>query len=151
MFKKLIASHQVLASCLLLVLTVLAIYGQTWAFDFVDWDDDKYVRDHRLVLQGLSLQTLWWALTTFDMSNWHPLTWCSYLLDVTLFGPSAAGMHLENVLWHALNSVLLYLLFLRATARQLPSLLLFVCEAAAGQGAVLRVEGRVSAAPERPA
>ena len=124
MFKKLIASHLVLANCLLLVLAVLAIYGQTWAFDFVDWDDDKYVRDHRMVLQGFSLQTFWWALTSFDMSNWHPLTWWSYLLDVTLFGASAAAMHIENALWHALNSVLLYLLFLRATARQLPSLLL---------------------------
>lgn len=124
MIKKLGASHQTLASCLLLVLAVLAIYGQTWGFDFVNWDDDEYVRDHHVLLQGLSLQALWWGLTTFDMSNWHPLTWWSYLLDVTLFGLSAAAMHLENALWHALNSVLLYLLFARATARQLPSLLL---------------------------
>lgn len=124
MIRKLITTHPALASCLLLMLAVLLIYGQTWAFDYVEWDDDKYVRDHPVVLQGLSLQTLWWGLITFDVSNWHPLTWWSYLLDVSLFGPSAAAMHLENALWHALNSMLLYLLFVRATARQLPSLLL---------------------------
>lgn len=124
MLRLTLLARPALLGCLLLVLAVLAIYGQTWAFDFVGWDDDKYVRDHRMVLQGLSLHTAWWALTSFDMSNWHPLTWWSYLLDVSLFGPDPAALHLENMLWHAANSVLLYLLFMRATGRPLPALLL---------------------------
>ena len=39
------------------------------------------------------------------------------MLDVQLFGVSAPGHHMVNVLWHVINSVLLFLILCRMTAR----------------------------------
>ena len=49
-------------------------------------------------------------------SNWHPLTWLSHMVDCQLFGLNAGGHHLVNVLFHATNAVLLFLLLLRLTS-----------------------------------
>ena len=57
-------------------------------------------------------QTVKWAFTTFDAANYHPLTWLSHALDCQLFGVNAAAHHEINVLFHAANAVLLFLLLL---------------------------------------
>jgi len=46
---------------------------------------------------------------------WHPLTWVSHMVDCQLFGLRPAGHHLVNVLLHALNAVLVFLLFRQIT------------------------------------
>ncbi len=56
-----------------------------------------------------------WAFQTGYAANWHPLTWLSLMLDAQLFGTGAAGPHLTNVLLHAANTVLLFLLLSRLT------------------------------------
>ncbi len=121
--KSWINSNPTAASCLVLWLAVLGVYAQIWSFDFVNWDDSGYVRDNWIVLQGLNLETFWWSLSALDMANWHPVTWWSYLLDISLFGPNPSAFHVENLAWHGVNSVSLYLLLLGATRNQLPSLL----------------------------
>jgi tetratricopeptide (TPR) repeat protein len=47
------------------------------------------------------------------MSNWHPLTWLSLMLDAQLFGPGPAGPHFTNLLFHLANTFLLFLLLRR--------------------------------------
>jgi hypothetical protein len=96
-----------LLACLLLIAAVLAVYGQTAGFDFVAWDDDLYVAKPQ-VEQGLSAQGARWALTALESWNWHPLTWLSLMLDVSLFGPGPAGPHATNVALHAMNALLLF-------------------------------------------
>jgi hypothetical protein len=76
----------VIAICLLLGLAILAIYSQTFDYGFVSYDDDRYVYDNPMVKMGISPQGLSRAFTTFYASNWHPLTWISYILDYELFG-----------------------------------------------------------------
>ena len=56
-----------------------------------------------------------WAFTTGHTGNWHPLTWLSHMLDVTLYGAHAGGHHISSVVLHAANAVLLFLFLLRAT------------------------------------
>jgi len=109
------------AVCMVLVLLVVAVFGQTYRFDFTNYDDDSYVTDNRRVLQGLSADNVAWAFTSSEVSNWHPLTWLSYLLDVQLFGKNAGMMHLVNVFWHALNTILLFLVLKRLTGALWPS------------------------------
>ena len=108
---------------LLICSLVALVFGQTGGFGFLEWDDNGYVRDNPRVLAGLTASSFFWALTSFEMGNWHPLTWWSYLLDVRLFGPRAGAMHLVNVFFHALNSILLYVLFVRLRMRPLLALL----------------------------
>jgi tetratricopeptide (TPR) repeat protein len=64
-----------------------------------------------------------WAFTTYDQGNWHPLTWISHALDCELFGLNPAGPHYMNVLLHAANSVLLFLLLQSATGFRWRSLM----------------------------
>ena len=63
------------------------------------------------------------AFTTPHASLWVPLTTCSLMADVSLFGLDPRWMHLENVAWHAGAAVLLFLALLRLTQRLWPSAL----------------------------
>ena len=114
------------AVCGLLLLAVIAVYGQTAGQGFVNLDDDQYVYANRHVLGGLSAEGVAWAFTQAQVSaHWHPLTWLSLITDVQVWGPAqgpleparlAAGMHLTNVALHAANAVILFLVLRAMTA-----------------------------------
>ncbi len=102
-----------LAVMCVLAVAVAAIYLQTAWFGFVNWDDDQYVFRNTRVRQGLSWDSLAWAFSSVEASNWHPLTWLSYLIDSSLFGAWAGGYHLTSVAWHLATTLLVYLLLRR--------------------------------------
>ena len=89
--------------------------------DFVSFDDPLYVSQNGHVRTGLSGDNISWAFTTYHAYNWHPLTWISHMLDVTLLGVDAGRLAMMNVLIHALSSVLLLFLMRRMTGRTWPS------------------------------
>src|SRR5208283_4940866 len=101
--------------CLGLVIAVCIFYYPVVRNDFNQYDDDVYILKNSQVKDGLSWSTIEWAFTTFDEANWHPLTWLSHALDCQLFGLNPVGPHVENVLLHAANAVLLFLLLENAT------------------------------------
>jgi tetratricopeptide (TPR) repeat protein len=98
-----------------LVALVAAVYWRVGSFGFVDYDDGRYVFDNPLVRGGLTAEALARAFTTLHASNWHPLTWLSHLLDVTLFGLDPGWHHRVSVLWHGASAVLLFLVLRDAT------------------------------------
>jgi protein O-mannosyl-transferase len=100
---------------LALALVVLIIYAQVAWFDFINIDDDAYVLENPFVSRGINFTNFKWALVAFHVSNWHPLTWMSHQLDASLFGLSAGGHHVVNVLFHIANSILLFFLIKRLT------------------------------------
>lgn len=108
---------------LLLALTTLVVFLPAGWHDFVNYDDPDYVTDNPFVKSGLNGMDLKWAFTTGHASNWHPLTWISLQTDCELFGPNAGAMHIVNVLWHAANAALVFILCLRLTDRLWPSAL----------------------------
>lgn len=116
-----VPEKQVFVLSLLLVVFTLGLYNQATHFSFVNFDDDRYVTDNMQVRSGLSWQTIKWALTTTDVANWHPITWMSHALDVSLFRLNPAGHHLTSVAIHALAGVLLFLFLFRVTRRLGPS------------------------------
>jgi Tfp pilus assembly protein PilF len=99
----------------LLIVAVLFIYGQTIDHDFIPYDDPHYIYDNPRVLEGLSWENFKWSWTTFEFSNWHPLTWMSMMLDVNLFGQNAGLHHMTSVVFHLLNSFLVYIVVLNLT------------------------------------
>jgi tetratricopeptide (TPR) repeat protein len=109
--------RQLLLICLFLLAAVLAGYGRSVGrnFTFVNADDDEYVMANSHVQEGLTLDSIRWAFTSFDAYNWHPLTWLSLELDYQLYGLWAPGFHLTNVLFHAANTLVLFLLLQRLT------------------------------------
>ncbi len=108
----------------MLVAGVALVYAQTYRHDFVNIDDDAYVYKNPCVSRGLTADGLAWAFTTSRTESWHPLTWISLMLDSQCYGTSfAGGYHLTNVLLHAANAVLLFLLLRRMTGQLWPSAL----------------------------
>ncbi|HYG25062.1 MAG TPA: tetratricopeptide repeat protein [Verrucomicrobiae bacterium] len=106
---------------LLLALVTLLLYLPVRQFEFVVFDDPDYILENRYVLAGITLEGIQWAFTTLHVSNWHPITWLSHMIDSELFGPNPAAMHLVNVMIHVANSVLLLRLLLQITGRMWPS------------------------------
>lgn len=102
------------AAVLLVVLTIAAFYPVTFC-QFVNVDDTSYVTGNDHVKQGLNIRNAHWAFTTLDVSNWHPLTWVSHMLDVSLYGLNPAGHHATSLIIHLLNVILLFF-WLRAVS-----------------------------------
>ncbi|MBM4243018.1 MAG: hypothetical protein FJ148_04280 [Deltaproteobacteria bacterium] len=100
-----------------LAAATIAVYAPVRDFGFVNFDDPGYVSANPEVARGLGLDTVAWAFTTTRTANWIPITWLSYLLDVSLFGASPGAHHVVNVLLHVANAVLLLLLALRLRCR----------------------------------
>ena len=96
--------------CLLLILATLTVYWQAKSHEFVNFDDDKYVTENYHLHQGLTRESVIWAFTTTEVSNWHPLTWLSHMLDCQLYGLNPKGHHLTNVFFHLANTLLLFLI-----------------------------------------
>ena len=101
--------------CLTLALVTIAVYAQTATHGYVAYDDDQYVYSNPRVKAGLTASNVAWAFTTFFYANWHPLTWISYMLDSSLFGPSPGAQHLVNLALHLASTLLLFLALLRMT------------------------------------
>ncbi len=98
-----------------LLVLVLASYGRVGRYTFVDFDDSEYVYENPQVRAGLTSAGISWAFTTTYAANWHPLTWLSHMTDVQMFGLDAGRHHQMNVLIHASNSVLLFLVLMWMT------------------------------------
>jgi len=101
--------------CLLLVAGTLAFYNPIGHNQFIEFDDAAYIVANPDVQQGVTWGTVKWAFTTFHAGYWHPVTWLSHAVDCRLFHLNPAGHHYVNVLLHAINGVLLFLLLRGAT------------------------------------
>jgi tetratricopeptide (TPR) repeat protein len=109
------ANRQALVLGLLLIVASLALYNPVSRHPFVNYDDDRYVSDNAHVRDGFTWQSIKWAFTSYDESNWHPLTWLSHMLDCEFFHLNPAGHHYTNAVLHALNVALLFWVLYSAT------------------------------------
>ncbi len=112
------ATHQpwqIAVVCLVLAVVTLFAYRGVRNNDFLSYDDNYYVWQNQQVQHGVNLQSIEWAFTTFNRSNWHPLTWISHMIDWSLYGNNPSGHHITNVCFHAANAILLFLLLLYMT------------------------------------
>jgi len=107
----------------LLFLAVAGVFLPALWHDFITYDDPAYVTANARVQGGLTWENVKWAFASGEASNWHPLTWLSHMLDCDLFGLQPWGHHLTNVLLHAGNSLLLFVVLYRATRARWRSLL----------------------------
>jgi len=98
-----------------LIAGTLLLYEPVIHHGFINYDDGVYVSGNPRVLAGLSWKNVMWAFTTTYFSNWHPLTWLSYMLIGQFSKADPAGYHIANLLLHAVNAALLFLLLYRGT------------------------------------
>jgi protein O-mannosyl-transferase len=112
-----------LVAALLLFAATLLLYAPLLNFPYLNYDDPLFVTANPQVNSGLSWAGVLWAFSAAGAPLWHPLTWLSHMADVQLFGLDPRAPHLENVLLHALNATLLFLVLRRATSSYWRSLL----------------------------
>lgn len=105
----------------LLIGVTLAAYLPTFRAEFLPFDDQEYVYLNPNVADGFSVDSIVWAFTKVSVSNWHPLTWLSHMLDSQLFGLDPHKHHAVNIAWHALNAVSLFLVTRYLTGQTVPS------------------------------
>ncbi len=98
-----------------LFLSTLIVYWRVGTFGFVTYDDPEYVYQNDVVRRGLTLDGIRWAFSGMHTSNWHPLTWISHMLDVSMFGVTPGPQHIVSVLIHAASTVILFIALARMT------------------------------------
>jgi hypothetical protein len=67
-----------------LAILIFSVYWQVGDFSFIGFDDDIYVYENPHVQKGLVKDTVKWAFKTFHASNWYPLAWLPFIVDMYL-------------------------------------------------------------------
>ena len=95
---------------LLLVLAVILTYSPVWWAGYI-WDDDAYVTQNQLLTASDGLRRIWFS---FDSpSQYFPLVYTMFRVEHALWGLNPAGYHGVNILLHAANALLVWLLLAR--------------------------------------
>ena len=89
---------------------------QVAGFSFVNYDDPLHVSQQSMVLSGLNSESIAWSMGATPTNLWHPLTWISYMAEVSFLGGGAESPqvhHLGNLGLH-LGATLFFFLLLRS-------------------------------------
>ncbi len=98
----------------ILALLTIAVYFPVHSHPFFTLDDGPYVVNNPHLQSASAWETISWAFTSYDLANWHPVTWLSHAADARMF-QSASGPHDVNLLLHIINALLLFWVLLGAT------------------------------------
>ena len=91
----------------LTTLTMLT-YWDVQNHNFINFDDHKYIIENDNIKNGFSSESVKWTFTTNHVSNWHPVTWLSLIMDYSFYRLNPKGYHFNNLLIHLSNTLLLF-------------------------------------------
>jgi tetratricopeptide (TPR) repeat protein len=109
--------------CAAVAVVALVSHAVVLGNDFINYDDPGYVTQNAQVQAGLTAGGIKSAFTGVFLNNWTPLVNLVYMLDHDLFGMNPAGYHAVNLLIHAANAALLFIVMFRMTGELWPSAL----------------------------
>ena len=93
-------------------MAALALYAHTTTFGYVRWDDYQLILENPLV-RGFSPKIFW----SYDPELYIPFTLLTYQIEYALTGGAAWMAHAINVLLHAANATLVWMLVRHLTQR----------------------------------
>ena len=105
--KKQIADKTNLLYFLLISIAVYSAYFNVVFADFISWDDADFTINNKDV-RAFNINALF---SNFYLGNYPPLTMLSFSIDYYLGKDSTSVYHLHNIIIHAINSFLVFVLF----------------------------------------
>ncbi len=99
------------------VVLILGLYINVRGHNFIIFDDNIYITENPQVQSGINSDAVGWAFGLKENTPmyWHPLTWISHMLDVQIYGLHPGMHHIVNLIFHLLNSVMLFYVLKRMT------------------------------------
>ncbi|MFH0761965.1 MAG: tetratricopeptide repeat protein [Bacteroidota bacterium] len=94
----------------LILLVTFVVFSPVLKYDFVNWDDGVNVYENANVRE-LNAGTLKNMFSTTVIGGYTPLTTLSFAVENSLFGMKPGVFHLNNLLLHLLNTLLVFILF----------------------------------------
>ena len=98
-----------------LIAVVIAVFAQTASFQFINFDDDRYISNNPVVQRGLTPEGIAFAFSVKNGFYWHPLTWLTLMIECSVAGVDPSLHHSVNVALHAAAVALVFLFFRHAT------------------------------------
>jgi protein O-mannosyl-transferase len=89
----------------LLTLLLFTAYFPVLQNGFI-WDDDRHLTANPFVTNFEGLKPLW--LDVRSTQQYYPLISTSFWMEYRLWGPNPLGYHINNVLLHAMNAIILW-------------------------------------------
>lgn len=85
-----------------------AVFIPTLQSSFLNWDDNRLIVENPNI-RSIDSNLIKWAFT-YATELWMPMTWLSFAIDYALWGLNSKGFHLTNIVFHAVNTGLVFLL-----------------------------------------
>jgi tetratricopeptide (TPR) repeat protein len=91
-----------------IIFVTLAVYMPAFHNGFVS--DDVLITKNPAIRAGDGLYRIWF---TTELPDYYPLSWSVWWFQWRMFGTSATGYHVVNVVLHAINAVLVWIVLRR--------------------------------------
>lgn len=111
---------------LIIVVFSIALYFNSTSYDFIFWDDDKQLTENPFV-KSISKENI---AHNFNQERYTFLSLTTYMLEYSFWGLNPAPYKWLNIILHALNALLFFLLIFKLSKNKwlaFFSSLLFVC------------------------
>ncbi|HOE62808.1 MAG TPA: tetratricopeptide repeat protein [Candidatus Sumerlaeota bacterium] len=108
--------------CAALALLSLLAYGDSLLNGFVM--DDQYILLRNFTVRHLGSLPLLVSPRYFELfaeQSWRPVVSLSYILDYQIWRLAPMGYHFHNLVLHAVNAILVYLILKKITGQGLPA------------------------------
>ncbi len=102
---------------LLLIFATTLVYARSLQNNFVEWDDNYLIVENQTA-HGISGTNLARAFTTFDPELYVPLALVSFQAEYMIAGTEPLLYHVDNLLLHIFNAILVFFLCLRLSGRR---------------------------------
>jgi protein O-mannosyl-transferase len=120
--KTLIQKNRTTIYLLLILLFTFLVHSSSIFNGFLIWDDDRNVYQNPAITV-LNFQHIKQIFSTYYIGMYQPLTTLSYALNFKLTGMNPAGFHVGNILFHLLNTLLVFFFIRGISNKTAPALL----------------------------
>ena len=103
-----------------LTIITFAVFWQVRSFEFINYDDNRYVTANQHIVTGLTIDNIIWAFSSSHYFMWHPMTSISHMLDCQFFDLNSGWHHVTNLFLHIANALLLFGVLKTMTGRLWP-------------------------------